>query len=66
MRPHHIEAIEKLVAGIKQDKKFLALIIGGSVAKGMERDDSDIDIVLVATDEEFEKRKKIQILSFLN
>ena len=58
MRPHHKESIEKLVESIKNDKRFLALIIGGSVAKGMEREDSDIDIVLVATDEEFEKRKK--------
>jgi len=58
MRPHHKESIEKLVDSIKQDERFLALIIGGSVAKGMEREDSDIDVILVATDEEFEKRKK--------
>ncbi|MHA2399787.1 MAG: nucleotidyltransferase domain-containing protein [Promethearchaeota archaeon] len=58
MRPHHKLAIEKLVESIKQDERFLALIIGGSVAKGMEREDSDIDVTLVATDEEFEKRKK--------
>lgn len=58
MKPHHKKAIEEFVESIKQDKRFLALIIGGSVAKGMERDDSDIDVVLVATDEEFKKRKK--------
>ncbi|MHA2122718.1 MAG: nucleotidyltransferase domain-containing protein [Promethearchaeota archaeon] len=58
MRPHHKLAIDKLVESIKQDERFLALIIGGSVAKGMEREDSDIDVTLIATDEEFEKRKK--------
>ncbi|MFX1477475.1 MAG: nucleotidyltransferase domain-containing protein [Promethearchaeota archaeon] len=58
MRSHHKKAIEKLVESIKTDKRYLALIIGGSVAKGMEREDSDIDVILVATDEEFEKRKK--------
>ena len=58
MRPHHKESIEKLIESIKQDERFLALIIGGSVAKGMEREESDIDVVLIATDEEFEKRKK--------
>ncbi|MFW9822311.1 MAG: nucleotidyltransferase domain-containing protein [Candidatus Thorarchaeota archaeon] len=58
MRPHHRKAIENLVENIKNDERFLALIIGGSVAKGMEREDSDIDVLLVATDEEFEKRKK--------
>ncbi|MBY8992501.1 MAG: nucleotidyltransferase domain-containing protein [Candidatus Lokiarchaeota archaeon] len=64
MRPHHKESIDKLVESIKQDNRFLALIIGGSVAKGMEREDSDIDIVLVATDEEFEKRKKKSIFIY--
>lgn len=58
MRLHHEKAIEQLVKNIKQDERFLALIIGGSVAKGMEREDSDIDVVLVTTDEEFEKRKR--------
>ncbi|MHA2269557.1 MAG: nucleotidyltransferase domain-containing protein [Promethearchaeota archaeon] len=58
MRSHHKKAIEKLVESIEQDKRFIALIIGGSVAKGMEREDSDIDVTLVATDEEFKKRKK--------
>ncbi|MFX1457637.1 MAG: nucleotidyltransferase domain-containing protein [Promethearchaeota archaeon] len=58
MKPHHRKSIENLVESIRDDKRFLALIIAGSVAKGMEREDSDIDILLVATDEEFEKRKK--------
>jgi predicted nucleotidyltransferase len=57
MRSHHKRAIDKLVESIKQDERFLALIIGGSVAKGMEREDSDIDVTLIANDEEFEKRK---------
>ncbi|GAG79114.1 unnamed protein product [marine sediment metagenome] len=58
MRPHHKKAIENLKESIKKDERFVALIIGGSVAKGMEREDSDIDVTLIATDEEFEKRKK--------
>jgi len=58
MRPHHKKAIDNLVESIKKDERFVALIIGGSVAKGMEREDSDIDVTLIATDEEFEKIKK--------
>ncbi|MFW9942522.1 MAG: nucleotidyltransferase domain-containing protein [Candidatus Thorarchaeota archaeon] len=58
MMQHHKESIDKLVESIQQDERFLALIIGGSVAKGMEREDSDIDVILVATNEEFKKRKK--------
>ena len=58
MRPHHKRAIQKLIESIKQNERFIALIIAGSVAKGMEKDDSDIDVILVVTDEEFEKRKR--------
>ncbi len=64
MRPHHKRAIDKLVESLKNDERFLALIIGGSVAKGMEREDSDIDVTLVATDEEFKKKKEQNMLLY--
>ena len=55
--PHHQAAIDNLIEAYKNDKRFLALIIGGSVAKGCARKDSDVDFMMVATDEEFEQRK---------
>ena len=58
MRPHHQKAIEKFTQYVKENPQFIALIIGGSVAKGYELEDSDIDGIIVATDEEFEKRKR--------
>lgn len=58
MKPHHKRAIEKLTEHLKQDDRYLALIITGSVAKGQEKDDSDIDFVLVVSDEEYKKRKR--------
>ena len=58
MKAHHKEAIERLSESLKQNENYLAVIITGSVAKGEERDDSDIDFILVVTDEEYEKRKK--------
>jgi hypothetical protein len=39
-----------------QDPHFPALIVGGSIARGWEREDSDIDVVLVASDEEYARR----------
>lgn len=57
MEEHHRRTIERLSKHSEGDPRFLALIIGGSVAKGRERSDSDIDFVLVATDDEFERRK---------
>ena len=57
MLKHHKEAVEKLANCLRNDKRFLALIIVGSIARGTAKTNSDIDIILVATNEEFEKRK---------
>ncbi len=56
IRDHHQRAIDRLADEYRDDGRFLGLIIGGSVAKGYARDDSDVDFMIVATDEEFEKR----------
>ena len=58
MREHHKKAIERLTESIRSNPKYSALIITGSVAKGVERSDSDVDVILVATDKEYERRKK--------
>jgi len=58
LKSHHKEAIDKLVEEFKDNSRYLAVLIVGSIAKGMERDDSDIDIILVVSDEEYEKRKR--------
>ncbi len=55
--PQHQRAIDRLSAAYSDDPRFLALIIGGSVAKGFARPDSDVDFMIVATDEVFERRK---------
>ena len=56
MRPHHQRAIEKLTEHLKKKPQYLALIIAGSVAKEVATENADIDIIVVVTDEEFEKR----------
>lgn len=56
IREHHQRAIDRLVDAYHDDPRFPAMIIGGSVAKGFARDDSDVDFIMVATDEEFERR----------
>ncbi|MHA1803269.1 MAG: nucleotidyltransferase domain-containing protein [Promethearchaeota archaeon] len=58
MRELHEKAIKKFVEYLKTQEQYLALIIGGSVAKGLERDDSDIDVILVVKDDYYEKQKK--------
>ena len=52
----HQRAIERLAEEYRDDEHFLAVIIGGSVAKGYARPDSDVDFMIVATDEEYARR----------
>ncbi len=56
IRERHQRAIDRLADAYRNDPEFLSLIIGGSVAKGFARDDSDVDFMIVATDESFERR----------
>ena len=55
IRDHHQRAIDRLAGAYRDDPRFRALIIGGSIAKGYARDDSDVDFLIVATDEAFEQ-----------
>lgn len=57
IRAHHKAAIDNLVKEYKNDNRFPAIIIGGSVAKGCARDDSDVDFMIVANDREYNERK---------
>ena len=65
IKPHHQKAIDALTEEYKNDERFPALIIGGSVAKQCARDDSDVDFMIIATDEEYKKREKVGDL-FIN
>ena len=56
IRDHHQRAIDRLADAYRDDPSFRGLIIGGSVAKGCARDDSDVDFLIIATDEAFEQR----------
>ncbi len=65
IRDHHQRAIQRLADAYADDPHYRGLIIGGSVAKGFARDDSDVDFLIIATDEEFEKRRAARDL-FIN
>jgi hypothetical protein len=50
---HHDAAIARFVATARLDPDMLAVVVDGSVASGLERPDSDVDLVLIVTDEAF-------------
>lgn len=56
MHDNHTRAVERVRAHFSEDPRILALILGGSVAKGWAAPTSDVDILLVASDEEFARR----------
>lgn len=58
MKEQHKKTINKLKAIFEHDSKYLALIISGSIADNTAKDTSDIDIYLVVTEKEFQKRLK--------
>lgn len=58
MYKHHEMTIKNVVKRFKKDEKVLALIVGGSIAHGYERENSDIDIFIVVSQEEYEHRIK--------
>src|SRR5438876_4707061 len=66
MEEHHQRVSQRLVEQFKDDSRFPALIIGGSVAKGRARKDSDIDILLVANEEEYARREATQGFWYLD
>ena len=64
MHEWHKQTIAKLKDHFEADPRFLALIIVGSVARGEAREDSDIDSVLVATEEEYARRQASKSLFY--
>ena len=65
IRDHHQRAIDRLADTYRDDPEFRGLIIGGSVAKGCAREDSDVDFLIIATDDAFERRMAARDL-FIN
>ncbi|MDR3595974.1 nucleotidyltransferase domain-containing protein [Clostridium sp.] len=58
MYNHHKKAIEDITNKLKTNEEILGIIIGGSVAHGFANEKSDIDIMIVLSDEDFQKHLK--------
>lgn len=53
MYPHHKEAIANLAAMFENQPGVIGAVLGGSIAKGLERPDSDVDAIIVVTPERY-------------
>jgi hypothetical protein len=66
MRPHHAEAIRKLGEHFAQREGYLAVIVGGSIAKGVESEYADVDALLIVTDAEYERLGGLNALGYFS
>jgi len=64
--PHHEEGIWKYTEKIKKEKEVQAIIIGGSIAHGFETEKSDIDVMVLVSDEEYKRRLDSSTIQFLD
>ncbi len=56
MHAHHQESIRLAVAHFTNDPEAHALILGGSVAYGFATPASDIDVMIIVSDRDYEER----------
>jgi predicted nucleotidyltransferase len=66
LREQHRRTIERLVTKFENDPRYPALIIGGSIVRGLDKDTSDVDIILVVTAEEYARRLATKDLWYLD
>jgi len=64
MREHHQRTLDRLVDHFQGDPAFPALLLGGSIARGWDKEDSDVDVVLIATEAEYARRAPARALTY--
>lgn len=66
MEAHHRRAIERWAKHASEQPGHLALVVAGSLTKGYGRADSDVDGLLVVTEEEHARRRETGELTFFS
>jgi hypothetical protein len=61
---HHRRFVDETGERFQRESSIEALILGGSVAHGLARPDSDLDVMLVVSDEEFVRRTETHEMTF--
>jgi len=63
MLKHHAESLQIMTEHFASNPEVIAFIFGGSVAKGEERPDSDLDGMIILTDHAYEIQRQKGILA---
>lgn len=64
--PHHLSTIENIKNAFIGDESILAIGLGGSIAHGYAKAESDVDIIFVLTDGEFYRREQNDTLLYFD
>lgn len=63
---HQEDTLAAYVAKVSQDEASIAVVLVGSLGKGTERVDSDVDVYLVVTEEAFGHAQESEQLSYVD
>lgn len=66
MEKHHADTIGNLVAEFEKDRSIRALILGGSLAHGFAKPDSDVDVAIILDPAAFKQRQQEGRLHYNN
>ncbi|QPC83811.1 nucleotidyltransferase domain-containing protein [Phototrophicus methaneseepsis] len=66
MYAHHQESLERIARYFSDDPAVQALMLTGSIAHGFAKENSDVDIAIVVTDEDYAQRTAESRLTFYN
>ena len=66
MLDHHRRAIDRLIIELEDDPRYVAVLLGGSIARGSELEDSDVDLIMIASDDEYARRQAANDFSYVN
>jgi hypothetical protein len=58
VHPHHERAIERVTEQLRADPEVQALLLGGSIAHGFERPESDVDLLIVIGEDDYRARMR--------
>ena len=57
MQAHHAATLARVVEHFQQDPEVLGLLLGGSLAHGLARAGSDVDVLIVVSEADHERRR---------
>lgn len=66
MEKHHADTIRNLINALEPDETVRALLLGGSIAHGFARPDSDVDVSIVVGATDYEARRHEHRLHYFN